>query len=72
MMARSFRGGVHPAEHKELTENKPIEKCALPEKVVIPLQQHTGSPAEPLVKVGDKVLMGQKIADPTGFISAAH
>ena len=71
-MARSFRGGVHPAEHKELTENKPIEKCALPEKVVIPLQQHTGSPAEPLVKVGDKVLMGQKIADPTGFISAAH
>jgi electron transport complex protein RnfC len=72
MKARSFRGGVHPAGHKGLTDNKPIEKCALPEKVVIPLQQHTGSPAEPLVEVGDKVLAGQKIADSTGFISAVH
>jgi len=72
MKGRSFRGGVHPTEHKELTDNKPIEKCALPDKVVIPLQQHTGSPAEPLVKVGDEVKTGQKIADSTGFISAVH
>jgi electron transport complex protein RnfC len=72
MNGRSFRGGVHPQEHKGLTDSKPIEKCALPEKVVIPLQQHTGSPAEPLVEVGDKVKTGQKIADSTGFISAVH
>jgi len=72
MKLKTFRGGIHPPELKGLTENKPLEKCALPNKVIIPLQQHTGSPAEPVVKVGDKVLAGQKICDLTGFISAAH
>jgi len=72
MKLRSFRGGIHPREHKRLTENKPVETCPCPNRVVIPLQQHTGSPAQPLVKVGDKVRTGQKIGDLTGFISAAH
>lgn len=72
MKLKTFRGGIHPPEFKGLTENKPLEKCPLPDKVLIPIQQHTGSPAEPVVKVGDRVLAGQKICDATGFISTAH
>jgi len=72
MKLKTFRGGIHPPELKWLTENDPLEKCPLPDKVRIPLQQHTGSPAEPIVEVGDRVRTGQKIGDLTGFISAAH
>ena len=72
MKLKTFRGGIHPPELKGSTENRPIERCPLPDKVIIPLRQHTGSPAEPVVKVGDKVLTGQKIGDLSGFISAAH
>jgi len=72
MKLKSFRGGIHPPEFKHLTENKPIERCPLPSKVIIPLQQHTGSPSEPLVTVGDTVRTGQKIGELTGFISATQ
>jgi len=72
MKLRSFRGGIHPPEHKGLTEDKPVERCALPQRVIIPLQQHTGSPAEPLVKAEERVRTGQKIGELTGFVSAAH
>jgi electron transport complex protein RnfC len=72
MRLKSFRGGIHPPEFKQPTENKPIERCPLPDKVVIPLHQHTGSPSEPLVAVGDTVRTGQKIGELTGFISAAQ
>jgi len=49
-------------EHKKETENKAIEKLAAPAKVYIPLSQHIGKPCEPLVKAGDYVHLGQKIA----------
>ncbi len=41
-----------------------------PSQVVLPLQQHVGSPCAPLVKVGDTVLVGQKIADSSAVVSA--
>jgi len=66
----SFKGGVHPPEHKEPTESKPIERMPLPSRVVIPLQQHTGAMCEPVVKVGDEVKEGQKIGEATGFVSS--
>ena len=72
MKLKSFRGGIHPPEFKQATENKPIEKCPLPNRVIIPLQQHTGSPSQPIVGAGDKVRTGQKIGELTGFISAAQ
>ncbi len=65
-----FKGGVHPPEHKELTENKPIERMPFPSRVVIPLQQHTGAMCEPIVKVGDAVKEGQRIGEAQGFISS--
>lgn len=66
----SFKGGVHPPEHKHHSEQKPIERMPLPSRVVIPLQQHIGAPCEPLVKIGDEVQEGQKIGESKGFVSA--
>jgi len=58
-----FSGGIHPAEHKQQSTARPIRTAGLPERLVLPLQQHIGDPAEPLVEVGQRVLKGQKIAD---------
>ena len=64
-----FRGGVHPPDNKAQTAEKATEKMASPKMVYIPLQQHIGAPLDPIVKVGDKVLKGQKIADSQAFMS---
>ena len=66
----SFRGGIHPPHYKEATEKLAVEKAIEPSKVVIPLQQHIGAPCEPIVQVGDKVQVGQKIGEAKGFVSA--
>jgi len=65
----SFKGGVHPSYFKELTSGQPLGRASLPKKVVIPLSQHTGKPARPVVKVGDEVKTGQLIGESDGFIS---
>ncbi len=62
-------GGIHPPESK-LTTNKQVIEIKIPDKVVIPLQQHTGKEAKPVVKKGDYVKTGQLIAEADGFISA--
>lgn len=62
-------GGVHPPENK-LTADIPIEYLPLPEIVIIPVSQHIGSPANPVVNKGDAVRTGQLIASGKGFISA--
>jgi electron transport complex protein RnfC len=66
---KTFRHGVHPAEHKALTDAKPIERIAFPDEIILPLSQHTGAPCKPVVKVGDKVYRGQVVAEATGFVS---
>ncbi|KYH30389.1 electron transport complex subunit RsxC [Clostridium colicanis] len=66
----TFRRGVHPPHGKYLTENKPIEDLEPKELLVFPMSQHIGAPAECLVKKGDRVLVGQKIGQASGFISA--
>ena len=62
------RGGVHPDPHKEATSGRGIDDLPPPAEVVLPLSQHLGSPAEPIVKKNEVVRRGQKIADggPTG------
>lgn len=70
-MSYKFHGGVHPLTHKNLTSDVAIKRAFIPKKVVLPLSQHTGSPAEPIVKVGDLVKAGSLIAKPTGFVSSA-
>ena len=58
-----FAGGIHPPENKQQSTGRPIRYAGLPQKLVLPLQQHIGQPAETLVHAGDQVLKGQKIAD---------
>jgi electron transport complex protein RnfC len=66
----TFKGGIHPFEGKELSENKPVQVLQPKGEMVFPLSQHIGAPAKPLVAAGDQVLVGQKIGEPGGFISA--
>ena len=71
MVLKTFNHGIHPSYNKELTAAKKIEKAVLPEKVIIPLQQHIGAPCKPLVKKGDVVTEGQKIGETTAsFVTA--
>ena len=65
-----YYGGVHPAERKEMSENCELARFPEPDVVVIPLHMHSGKPAEPLVKAGDMVKVGQKLGEQNGFISA--
>lgn len=70
MKSKTFRGGVHPKEYKELTENLAFELFPAPEKIILPLSQHLGKEASPQVKKGDEVTTGQLVAKAEGFISA--
>ena len=66
-----IRGGVHAEQNKAQTATQNIVyHFPLPKKLYIPLQQHVGKPAEPLIRVGDKVLKGQLLAYSQGLISA--
>jgi len=67
----TFHGGVHPAEHKQESTTLPIAQAPLPTQLIVPLQQHLGQRAKPLVHVGDKVLKGQLIGQADGAISCA-
>lgn len=66
-----FPGGVHPEEHKSESSSRPIHASFIPKKLVIPMRQHLGQPAKPIVNVGDRVLKGQIIAAADGYVSTA-
>ena len=66
----TFSGGVHPADGKEFAKNSPITEYLPKGDVVLPLGQHIGAPAQPIVSKGDQVLVGQKVAEAGGFVSA--
>ena len=67
----TFKGGVHPPGHKAESNGRPIAVAPIPPFLVIPLRQHIGNPAKPLVHVGQSVLKGQMIAAADGYISTA-
>lgn len=70
-MARlTFMGGIHPYDGKDLSKNRKIREVLPKGDLVYPLSQHIGAPAVPIVKKGDHVLTGQKIAEANGFVSA--
>ena len=69
-MKFTFKGGIHPYEGKELTEEKDVIDYLPQGDMVYPLSQHIGAPAKPIVKKGDRVLAGQLIAEAAGFVSA--
>ena len=70
MRKLTFVGGVHPYDGKDLSKDKPIVSVLPKGELVYPVSQHIGAPASPIVKKGDRVLVGQKIAEQTGFVSA--
>ncbi|HJX72377.1 MAG TPA: electron transport complex subunit RsxC [Bacteroidales bacterium] len=68
-MLKTFsKGGVHPPENK-LSATTGIQALPLPQSVTIPLSQHLGAPARPVVNKGDSVKVGQIIAKGDGFLS---
>ncbi len=69
-MLKTFRiGGIHPHDNK-LSAGSAIGILPLPSEVKIPVAQHIGAPAQPIVAAGDKVKVGQLIAQSSGFVSA--
>ncbi len=66
---RRGRGGVR-VSHNKNTAEMPVERMPIPQKVVLPMQQHIGAPCSPTVKVGDIVGVGQKVGDTDKFVSA--
>ncbi len=72
-MVKTFKGGVHPHDYKELSREAHIEDAPTPDVVYVSLRQHLGAPSKPVVKAGDEVKKGQIVAEPGGFVSAyAH
>jgi len=71
-MKHLFFGGIHPQYNKEMSTRAVTLPLITPKQVVIPMQQHIGIPCTPLVKVGDKVLRGQKIGDGEGLCVPVH
>lgn len=65
-----FRGGFQMCDGKELSKDKPIMEFSPNGDAVYPLSQHIGVPAKPVVAVGDRVLVGQRIAEANGVVSA--
>lgn len=70
----TFPRGIHPLrrihEGKRPTEGKPIRALPPPSRIVIPMSQSAGTTCDPLVKKNDRVLLGQKIGEPRGFVGA--
>ncbi|MDY6065386.1 MAG: electron transport complex subunit RsxC [Finegoldia sp.] len=66
----TFKGGYHMDDHKSYTDKLPIDMGFSPDIVHISMQQHIGAPCSPLVKVGDKVKLGQKIGESKASMSA--
>jgi len=69
-MPLTFPGGKHIESHKSLSEDVQIVDLPLPNQIIIPLSQHTGSSCKPLVKKGDSVKVGTKIGEGAGLISS--
>ncbi len=65
-----IHGGVHPPENKAQSVHSPIQDLPLPSELVIPVGQHIGAPARPVVSVGQSVLKGEVIAEAQGIFSA--
>ncbi len=71
-MKRMFFGGIHPKDKKAMSADVPTLHRVVPQRVVIPLQQHIGVACTPLVQVGDRVLRGEKIGDGEGLCVPVH
>jgi len=67
----TFRHGVHPDPHKQQTVDLRIQRVPFSERYVMPLGQHIGVPAKPVVEKGQSLTRGELIAEPGAFMSTA-
>ena len=65
----TFSHGIHPPYNKAVTSKQAIRRMSFPDRLVLPLDQHIGKPARPLVKKGQEVVRGEPIAEADGFVS---
>lgn len=72
LLPQHFRHGVHPGDNKEATAHEPVARMPFVERYEVQLGQHIGKPASPIVRVGERVQRGQRIADASGFVSSAQ
>jgi electron transport complex protein RnfC len=70
-LSRSFAHGIHPDDHKELTEHLAIERMPFVGRYTLPLSMHAGAPSRPVVRVGQPVRRGELLAEPTAWVSTA-
>jgi electron transport complex protein RnfC len=61
-----LHGGLRLPGHKTEATNNPILEVPIPAQLILPLEQHVGEPAQPIVGIGDRVLKGQAVAEPDG------
>ena len=66
---RSFAHGIHPPPRKERTRTLPIRRLPFAPKLYVPLSQHIGNPALPIVRPGQEVVRGEPIARADGIMS---
>jgi electron transport complex protein RnfC len=69
MLQSLFPGGIRIPDHKAATADQPIRELPVPDRLYVPLKQHIGNPAQPVVEPGDTVLKGDVIGEPEGFVS---
>lgn len=70
MKLPTFKGGIHPPDHKSFSENKAIEDLTPDGEYLFPMSQHIGAPNVPVVKKGDRVLVGQTLGKSDAFVSS--
>ena len=65
-----LHGGLRLDGHKLRSTEQPIFEVPVPGQLVLPLAQHVGDPAQPIVSIGERVLKGQLIAESEGTLGA--
>jgi electron transport complex protein RnfC len=65
-----LHGGLRLEAHKAPATADGIREVPVPAQLVLPLSQHVGAPAQPIVQVGERVLKGQRIAEQEGSLGA--
>ncbi|MGI9247745.1 MAG: electron transport complex subunit RsxC [Woeseiaceae bacterium] len=66
----NLHGGLRLPGHKSASTAEPIRDVPIPSQLVLPITQHVGDPAQPVVAIGEHVLKGQLLADPDGALGA--
>jgi len=67
----TFKGGLKLPGFKKISNPASVNKIPIPDNIILPLRQHIGEPAEPIVDVGDQVYKGQPVAISKSLISAS-